>query len=53
MQSLMEDHTIKVDGVVITSWLFCPKEHPNSNDAAGLDMWKIVPYKWDADRFEL
>ena len=53
MQSLMEDHTIKVDGVVVTSWQFCPKEHPNSNDAAGLDLWKIIPYKWDADRFEL
>jgi hypothetical protein len=49
----MEDHTIRVDGVVITSWQFCPQEHPNSNDAADLDIWKIIPYKWDADRFEL
>ena len=53
MQYLMEPMDIKVDGVLITSWQFCPRTHPNPNDAADLDMWKIIPCKWDADKFEL
>jgi len=53
MQYLMEPIDIKVDGVLITSWQFCPKEHPDSNLAADLDMWKIIPYKWNSDNFEL
>lgn len=53
MQLMMEEHSISVDGVIITSWQFCPKEHPNPNDAAGLDLWKIIPYKWNPDNFDL
>lgn len=53
MQSLLEDVNIRVQGVLILSWQFCPETHPNSNDAANLDLWKIVPYKWNSDGFEL
>ena len=53
MEYMMEDINIREQGVLITSWQFCPKTHPDSNDAADLDIWKIIPYKWDSDGFEL
>lgn len=53
MEDLMEPISIKIDGVIVTSWQFCPKTHPNPNDAADLDIWKIIPYKWDSDGFDL
>ncbi|NBQ17622.1 hypothetical protein EBU24_04865 [bacterium] len=53
MMSMMEDQRIEIQGVLITSWQFCPRTHPNPNDVADLDIWKIIPYKWDSDNFEL
>ena len=53
MMSMMDSHKIVVEGVVILSWQFCPKTHPDPNDAADLDLWKIIPYKWDAGNFVL
>lgn len=50
---LLDDLNIEVEGVLITSWQFCPRAHPNPNDAAELDIWKIIPYKWDSDGFDL
>ena len=49
---LMQDISIKVQGVLITSWQFCPTAHHDPKEAHDLDMWKIVPYRWDSDGFE-
>jgi hypothetical protein len=50
---LMQDINIRVQGVLITSWQFCPTVHHDIKEAHELDMWKIVPYKWDSDNMEL
>lgn len=49
---LMQDINIRVQGVLITSWQFCPSVHHNINDAAEMDLWKIIPYRWNTDDFE-
>jgi len=53
MYDLMSNIKIEIQGVLITSWQFCPETHPDPNDAANLDMWTIVPYEWNSDNFEL
>ena len=49
----MQDVKIRLQGVLIEIWQFCPETHHNPNDAANLDMWTLVPYKWNSDNFEL
>lgn len=53
LRCMMEDVSIRVQGVLILSWQLCPKTHPNPNDAADLDLWTIIPYEWNSDDFEL
>jgi hypothetical protein len=53
MHYLMQDVRINLHGVLIEVWQFCPETHHNPNDAADLDMWTLVPYKWNSDNFEL
>ena len=49
---LMQDVDIEIQGVKITHWQFDPKKHHDINDAAALDLWTVIPYKWDADNFD-
>ena len=49
---LMQDVNIEIQGVKITHWQFDPKKHHDINDAAALDLWTVIPYKWNADDFD-
>jgi len=53
LYTMMEDHTVVVNGVRITTWQLCPKVHPDANLVNNLDVWTIIPYEWDDSDFEI
>ena len=49
LYAMMESHRISIDGIKITEW----QTHPemDEQDFLSIDVWKIIPYKWDDSRF--